>query len=256
MAGEHLAGKHQAGAHRGAVLITRPQPGADETAGRILALGLEPVLAPLLRVKLLPVRLDFACVQAILATSGNAIAGLEGIGLGGRGLAGMDRSRPLLAVGDATAGRARAGGFTCVHSADGNAEDLTALACRRLDPLAGTLLLACGSGHGLKLAASLRRQGFRVRRRIVYAAVPVRTLPRAAVAALRADRLHAALFFSADTARQFVSLIDATGLQNSLRGVLALAIGAPAGMALSSLPWGDIRIAARPNQDELLALLI
>ncbi len=233
-----------AGDSRRSVLITRPEPGASETAQRILAMRLEPVLAPLLRVKRLPLA-DPGPIQAILATSGNAIAGLSG----------MHRSRPLLAVGDATAERATAAGFTSVVSAAGDATDLAALARQSLDPAAGPLLLACGRGHGHPLAAALRQQGFRVLRRTVYAAEPEPTLPEAAAAALRADRLRAALFFSAETARQFVSLACRTGLQDSTRGVVALAISAPAGVALSPLPWGDLLIAARPNQDELLALL-
>ena len=101
---------------RRCVLITRPEPGAGETAERIRQLGFEPVQAPMLRVKVLPVRLPGG-VQAILVTSGNAIAGLSEI----------DRSIRLLAVGDATADRARAAGFTDVTSAGGDAGDLAEL---------------------------------------------------------------------------------------------------------------------------------
>jgi uroporphyrinogen-III synthase len=226
------------------VLITRPEPGAAETAERIRQLGLEPVLAPMLRVTVLPVRLPGG-VQAILATSGNAIAGLVEV----------DRSTRLLAVGDATADRARAAGFTDVASAGGDAADLAALVFRTLVPIGGALLLACGRGHGQKLAAALRRQGFRVLRRVVYAGEPVREISVSALTALRAGQLRAALFFSAETARQFVLLANRHRLQESVRGVAALAISAPAGVALSVLPWSDVSIAARPNQDELLALL-
>lgn len=245
------------------MLITRPEPGAGETAERIRQLGFEPVQAPMLRVKVLPVRLPVRSpvrlpggVQAILVTSGNAIAGLSEI----------DRSIRLLAVGDATADRARAAGFTDVTSAGGDAGDLAELVSRTLAPSAGALLLVCGRGHGQPLAATLRRplsltgtpgvvEGFRVLRRVVYAAEPVRQLPTAAVTVMRAGQLRAALFFSAETARQFVLLACRHRMQETVRGVAALAISAPAGVALSVLPWGDVSIAARPNQDELLALL-
>jgi uroporphyrinogen-III synthase len=232
------------------VLITRPEPGAGETAERIRELGFEPVQAPMLRVKVLRVkvwtgRLPGGGIQAVLATSGNAIAGLSG----------MNRSIRLLAVGDATADRARAAGFTNVASAGGDAGDLAELVSRSLVPREGPLLLACGRGHGLPLAATLRGAGFRVLRRIVYAAEPVRDLTAPALIALRAGQVRAALFFSAETARQFVLLACRHGLQESVREVAALAISAPVGVALSVLPWGDVLIAARPNQDELLALL-
>ena len=56
------------------VLITRPEPGASETAARVNALGLRPIVAPLLTIRTLP-RPAAATVrvQAILVTSGNAI---------------------------------------------------------------------------------------------------------------------------------------------------------------------------------------
>ena len=231
---------------RRSVLITRPEPGGSETAAHIRAMGLEPIQAPMLAVRLLPAHLpEPGTVQAILATSGNAIAGLPPETRGCR----------LLAVGDATAERARTAGFSHTESAGGNATDLIALARRRLKPSAGPLLLACGRGHGLDLAAALRAEGFQVLRRTVYATGPVRCLPAPALDALRADRLLAALFFSTETARRFVSIIRRAGLENSVRAVIALAISAQAGVAVSPLPWGDTLIAARPNQDELLALL-
>jgi uroporphyrinogen-III synthase len=230
---------------RHCVLITRPEPGAGETAERIRQLGFVPVQAPMLRVKVWPARLPDAGIQAVLATSGNAIDGLSEV----------NRSVRLLAVGDATADRARVAGFNHVASAGGDAGDLADLVSRLLVAVDGALLLACGRGHGQPLAATLRDRGFRVLRRVVYAAEPVRDLPATALTVLRAGQVRAALFFSADSARQFVLLACRNGLQESAQEVAALAISAPVGVALSVLPWGDVLIAARPNQDELLALL-
>ena len=50
-----------------------------------------------------------------------------------------------------------------------------------------------------------------VHQRAVYTSVHVRTLPAPARAALE-DGLHAALFFSAETARSFVAAIRRAGL--------------------------------------------
>ena len=88
-------------ARRG-VLVTRPEPGLSETMRALAGMGLAPVAAPLLSVRtrhpVLPRR-----VQAILLTSGQAAAPLAGLAPGLRAL-------PVLAVGDATAARARAAG--------------------------------------------------------------------------------------------------------------------------------------------------
>ncbi len=188
---------------------------------------------------------DSAGIAAVLVTSGNALPALWP----------AFRDRPILTVGDRTAARATAAGFTQVQSAGGNATDLARLVQQRLAPAAGTLLLASGQGQGAPLAAALRAAGFRVLRRVVYAAAPVPALPDSVLAALRAGSVAAALFFSAETARHFVRLILAAGLADVTRSCDAFAIGRPAAVALEALPWRRIRIAVRPNQDEMLALL-
>jgi uroporphyrinogen-III synthase len=231
---------------RNGVLITRPEPGAAETAARVAALGLDPVLAPLLTIETLPAALPAVDrVQAVLIASGNALAGLP---ISYRGVA-------LLAVGDASAARARAAGFTEVHSARGDAAALTALAVAHCDPAGLPLLLAAGRDQSLALAAMLRGRGFRVIRRVTYVATPARALPREAVVALRANTLRAALFFSGETARHFARLLVRAGLRETVRDVDACAIGEPAATAIEALPWRHIRLAAQPTQDAMLALL-
>ena len=182
-------------------------------------------------------------VQAVLVTSGNALPALPA------SLHGL----PLLAVGDATAQRALAAGFTQVCSADGDAVALGALASTACPPGA-VLLLATGAGQGWALAADLRARGFRVHRRAVYAARPVRRLPPAARDALAGRALRAALFLSADTARAFAHALPA-GLHPLLRDIEALAIGQPAAEALARLPWRRVRVSAKPTLESVLALL-
>ncbi len=228
------------------MLITRPEPGASETAARVSAMGLRPITSPVLEIRTLPSRLPPAAgLQAIVTASGNAIPALPP----------SHHRLPLLAVGAMTASRARAAGFARVTSADGDARALAALADRTCDVQGAPLLLATGRGQGEALATELRVRGFRVIRRAVYAAVPVAVLPEAARHALAGGDVTAALFFSAETARHFVLLVRRARLHEAVRTVEALAIGQPAAMALKALPWRRIRVAARPTQDAMLALL-
>ncbi|MEJ1976860.1 MAG: uroporphyrinogen-III synthase [Acetobacteraceae bacterium] len=228
----------------GAILITRPEPGASETAARLDAAGWRPVIVPFLHVQPCPARLPPpGAVLAVLAASGNAA---EAVPASHHGV-------PLLAVGDATAARARVAGFIEVHSAAGDASALAALAARLLDPARGALLLACGAGQGSALATMLRRHGFRVHRRAVYIARGVRRFPPAAAVAL-SEGLRAALFFSAETARVFARLLPRR-LLPALADVEALVIGSDAAAALQHLPWRGVRVAVRPTQDGVLALL-
>jgi uroporphyrinogen-III synthase len=228
------------------ILITRPEPGASDTASRVAALGYRPIVAPLLEIRAVRASLPPAArVGAMLVTSGNAVPALPV----------SHREVPVFAVGQATAARVRAAGFGRVGSADGDAGALAALVARCCEPSAGPLLLATGRDQGAALAKELRGKGFRVIRRVVYAAAPVASLPRAASDAFGCGGLAGALFFSAETARQCVRLLRRARLDEAVRSVDALAIGRPAAVALEALPWRRVRVAARPNQDALLALL-
>lgn len=228
-----------------AVLVTRPEPGASETARRLAALGYAPVLAPVLSIVPRPLAAPPRAPQAVLVTSANALPALPD----------ALHATPLLAVGDATAAKARAAGFAQVVSAGRDAEALALLVAERCRPAEGPLLLASGEGQGLTLAAELRRRGFRVQRRIAYAAQPAATFPVEARSALDAGRLRAALFFSPETARVFMTILQRDTTPARVRGVEALVISAATATPLRAAPWRTIRIAAQPNQDELLALL-
>lgn len=225
-----------------AVLITRPEPDASETARLLAERGFAPVIGPVMRLSLRRIAPP-GHVDAVLVASRNAIPALPE----------RLHSTPLLAVGGATAERARQAGFTSVLDADGDAAALTALASRTLPPGA-RLLLAHGAGQGDKLAAALETAGFAVLRRSAYAVTPARRMPASTLDALRSGRLDAAMFLSAETARAFVRLLPA-GLAHCLTDVDAVAIGAAAAGALTPLPWRRVRVSVRPTLDEVLALL-
>ena len=224
------------------VLITRPEPGASATARRLRAMGLAPLVSAALIIEPCPTRLPAPDgVQAILLTSATAAPLLPA----------SFHSRPLLAVGDATAAKARDVGFTDVQSAAGDAKALLALATAACDPQGGSLLLPGAADVATDIVMPLRRLGFRVVRRIVYRSRPASALSPEVHAALRAETVKQVLFYSPASARAFVRLARGA----SLGGVEALAISAATADALATARWRCIRVASRPNQDALLELL-
>lgn len=228
------------------VLITRPEPGASVTATRVAALGFVPLVAPVFATRQIESALPPpGHIAAVLLTSGSAVPALLS----------DYRDLPVLTVGDATATRARAAGFHNVRSANGDARDLASLAKEQVPRNARPILLAVGKFQGNALADELRAGGFRVVRRVVYSTMPARALSAPTLAALRAGQVRAALFFSAEAAQHFVQLVQSAGVGAALRSVEAISIGQPAAVALRRLNWRLIRVAARPNQDEMLALL-
>ena len=175
------------------VLITRPEPGATQTAARVTALGFIPIVAPVLSITARAVRLPDR-VAAIVFTSRNAISACSP----------FMRDRPVFAVGAATAALAAAAGFERVFNADGDAGALAVLITNTMSPAEGILFFPTAQGQGIELAASLRQHGFRVLRRVAYRATSVGSLPEVAVLNLRQRQVTAAMFFSGETARHFV----------------------------------------------------
>jgi uroporphyrinogen-III synthase len=200
----------------------------------------------MLRIRPLRARLpDPARVQAVLITSANALPGVPA----------SYHQVPLYAVGDATAARARALGFAVVASAAGDAAALATLVRSTCRPEAGPLLLAAGARQGGPLAAVLRGEGFPVLRRALYTADSAKRFPGTARLALIEGRITAALFFSAATAETFACLVTDAGLAASLAPVTALAIAERAADVLRRLPFCAVRVALRPNEEALLAML-
>lgn len=230
----------------GAILVTRPEPGGQETAARLAALGHRAVLAPAL--VLTPSPFEMPACQAVLVTSR----------AGARALPAPLPGLRVLAVGEATAEVARAAGWAA-EAAAGTAESLAALAALRCDPAGGPLLLAVGQGYALDLAAALRGQGFRVLRRVAYRATPSAALPATALTALQRREVSGVLFHSPRSAACAITLVRAAGLLDRLAGLTACAISprvaAAARKALAPLAFREIRVAPRPGEDALLAVL-
>jgi uroporphyrinogen-III synthase len=226
------------------ILITRPEPGASQTAARLTALGLCPILAPVLAITARDVRVPCQ-VAATLLTSRNAITACPP----------SLHDHPVFAVGTATAAQATEAGFRRVFNADGDAVALAALVTDMLSPADGSLFLPTAQGQGADLTRALRQNGFHVIRRVAYQAAGVAVLPDSAAAHLRQGDLAAAMFFSGETSRHFVRLLRAAALADAIRDVEAVSISERAAVPLRSLPWRRISVAAKPNQDAMLVLL-
>jgi uroporphyrinogen-III synthase len=230
------------------VLITRPHDDAKALAEALAARGVEAIVEPMIEITPLSARaLELEGVQAILLTSAN----------GARALAAATRRRDVgvLAVGEATATAARAAGFADVAAAGGDVEALAALVGERCDPAAGALIHVSGSAVAGDLGGRLAARGFTVRRAVLYEAREAARLSDAATDALSRGALDAVLLFSPRTAKAFVTLAERAGLASALGSVEALCLSAAVADAARRVGWQEVRVAARPEQAALLALM-
>lgn len=233
-------------------LVTRPHDDAAPVAAALIARGIEPVLAPLLRIEPDPdgaARLGgvLAGVQALLFTSTNGVRAFA--------QASHRLELPAYCVGEASAAAARIAGFRAVASADGDAGDLAALATARLAPGNGALLHVAASTIAGDLASALATKGFDVRRIVLYRAVAAESLPDDVVAAMRGATLAFALFFSPRTAELFVRLARTAELMEHCGSMTAICLSANVASALAGLTWRRIAVARAPNLEALLAAL-
>jgi uroporphyrinogen-III synthase len=230
------------------LLVTRPQPSAVETARKVRALGHRCIVAPLLTIQPTPVRpIDTTHYQAIVVTSGQAA----------RALAAWPHLNklPAVAVGDKTAALLRAAGFKKVSSANGAARELVDQIRRHSKPRGGGLLIACALTTGRHVAEQLKQSGFSVGRVSVYA-VHDNPLSPAAMAFLRHAKQDAGiLFYSARTARAFIAATKKSRLSGCTKKLIAYCLSETVARAVQPMGCSQVRVAARPTEDAMLALL-
>lgn len=204
------------------LLIVRPRPGADETAARARALGLEPIVAPLFELRPLawtppePTRFD-----AILLTSAAAAR------LGGEGLEPF-LGMPCYAVGARTAEAARRAGFADIRIGPSDGAALAEMARRE----GARAPLHLGGRDHLPLAGAEHVA--------VYAAEEAGALPPELSEAV-------VLLHSPRAAARFAALAG------DRAGFVLAAISGQAARAAGT-GWKQVAIAAAPGDEALLEL--
>jgi len=230
------------------ILITRPLDDARETAAKLKALGHEAIIAPLLEIRFHDgAEINLENVQAILATSANGVRALA------RRTA--RRDVPVFAVGPQTSEAARIAGFAEIKNAGGDADALANATAQWARPDAGALFHAQGEQRAGSLANLLAARGFEIRGEVLYEAVAAPALPQQAVDALKAGALDAVFHFSPRSARVFAEGVARAGLMHTTQRLAALCISRAAADALAPLQFREIRIAARPDQEAMFALV-
>jgi uroporphyrinogen-III synthase len=225
------------------ILITRPREDGEEIAARLAEMGHQALLAPLLTPRYADgPEPELGDVEAILATSANGIRALS------RRTA--RRDLVIFAVGPQTAEEALRNGFSRIKNADGNSRAL-AEAAAGWASRKGVLLHICGEDAPGALADDLALRGFAVRRCVLYRIEAATQLPSEVVRALKDGALDAAMFFSPRSALVFAEL--AQGLPTG--PLTALCISPATTQALPVDAFARVRVAERPNQAAMLAML-
>ena len=230
------------------LLVTRPQEDGERTAAAVRARGHSVVLAPLLRIE--PIAADFGPepFAAVLTTSANAARAV-----GAHARLGELRALPLYTVGHRSAEAARAAAFAAVHCAGGDVHDLIAVVAQKQEKTGAPLLYLAGEDRSVDLAAELGRRGLTVRTAVVYRAAAAERLPAEVEQAIAGGEIDGVLHYSRRSATAFRRCVGAADLRRRALTLTHFCLSAQIAEALADA--ANIRIAARPDEEALLALI-
>ena len=230
------------------ILVTRPERDAARTAEKLVALGHQVMIDPVLTIEPVAFEPPAGTFDAIAVTSASALRMIE-----------RDsrlwsfRALPLFAVGAHTAAAAHATGFETVLVAEDDADALARLIASKLMPGARVLHIAAEE-LARDLAALMEPSKIMVETLVVYRARPARELSAATLRALEEGTLDAVLHYSPRSAANFVALADKAGRGAALRRLhhycLSVAVAAPLEAA-----GANTETAASPDEAALLSLL-
>jgi uroporphyrinogen-III synthase len=231
-------------------MVTRPASEAEETRRRLAGSGHEVLVEPMLTIALRAGPLPAGPFDALIVTSGNALAALAARPAAE---AAALRRLPLVAVGRRTAALAKTLGHADIVTAGRDVAGLADHVARHWHRPHRALYLA-GADRSGDLGALLGPLGHRVELAIVYDAIKTRTFSAAARQALLAGEVEAVLHYSARTAEAFVDCMAASGLAGRI-AARQLCLSRKVAEVLVAAELGPIATAERPDEDTLLALL-
>jgi uroporphyrinogen-III synthase len=231
------------------VLVTRPEPGASRTARQLLEAGLRPIVLPLTETVGLSVEPGSvpADAAAVAVTSANAVRHAPA-----RLIAAVV-ALPCHAVGARTANAARGAGFLTVSEGPG---DAAALADSMAASLGGrSVVYLCGRVRFPAFEQHLGAAGITVHAVETYDTVAVDYSDEAILTALSDEPVDAVLLYSATAAAAMRMLTGRGALRRLLERQRFLALSPRIAAALGDSAGDRLRIAARPDEASLLALL-
>jgi uroporphyrinogen-III synthase len=233
------------------LLVTRPEPEGQRTAGLLRARGHQVMLAPLLSIETIAgVDLGAGPYAALLMTSANAARAIA-THPQRRDLVGL----PVFTVGRRTAEAAGIVGFTDVRSADGDGADLARLVHEQLARAGSPILYLAGEDRARDLAGELDDLGLPVRIAVVYRAEAVRAFPAPVRSALAAQALDGVLHFSRRSTEAYLRCAGAARALDRALPLVHYCLSSEVAAPLVEVGAATVRVAPQPEEAALLELV-
>jgi uroporphyrinogen-III synthase len=229
------------------LLVTRPEPDASDTAGRLSALDCEPTVFPLMTMEVTEARLPEAeGLNGLIVTSTNALRAL-----GEKGVLTSYLGLPLFAVGQKTAVAARAAGFAEVRAADGDAGALVDLVGAHAGT--GTYFYPCATETARDLPKALAGAGLLVIAAEIYRMAAATRLSEEIAAQLADGAFAAALIYSRRTAVLFAELTELVLSPAQRRKLTLICLSENVAAPLVAHGFPRIVLADFPSEEAMMA---
>jgi len=223
------------------VLVTRPPDQAPQTAEKLVALGHQPFLAPVLEIVPTGAKPPGGAFDLLLATSAQAFLGLEP--------SSAIAALPLACVGAKTAEAGRKLGLS-VPWVGADSEALAAMLLSEGD--AKSALYLAGRERKGVLERLLRDNGWRVEIVETYEARPVTVWPENIRAALARNEIDAVLHYSPRSAALALVLAGRDSARRLRHFCLSAEI---ASVCRDWAPGEKIIASSQPDEESLMTLL-
>jgi Uroporphyrinogen-III synthase len=229
------------------ILVTRPAHDAQRTAEKLIAMGHEPVVAPVMTISPTDIPAPAQSFDNIIVTSANGAARLAD-------LPGW-QDRTIYAVGPRTADAIlEYGAPHDLRIAAGDAVSIIAMV-KAEQPRQISILHVTGVNHKAEPDRSLRAAGYEVFTWTAYEAAAASSLPETARQALQGKRLDAAIHYSRRSVETLVSLVTAAGMLEAFSTLRHFCLSDDIAEPLKALNIKTIAASSDPSEAALLALL-
>lgn len=230
------------------ILVTRPQPGADLTATRLAAVGIEALILPFTEMVTLAHQLDEIALDhtdAVVVTSANALRHTNAQ------LLNELKNLPVYTVGDATKDAAFELGLGNVTSANGDGSDLARLVVEKMKPNSSIVYL-CGRTRTEDVELSLGNSGFEICVVETYQTNKVSQLTYNLKQLMEHHTIDGILLYSGVSAQIYSEFLLHDGIGESLVIPMSFCISERAKAALFPSQQSHAVVCAQPRDDVMI----
>ncbi len=229
------------------ILLTQPRPASERMADALGRRGLACVIEPLLMIEHTHAPRPSGTFGAVWLASSSAADILK--------TSGEDVSDILplhcFCVGNSAIASAKKAGFVYIHS--GAPDEIVRQTVESIKGKAKSILYVCGDIVDMRPQAILKEHGLALRKWPVYRAASLADFSAETKACFQQKSLSALSVFSRASAQTLVSLVEKNGLKEACSAIIAVGLSQAAADVLKTLPWKELRVAAKPDEEEIFA---